>query len=296
MSRVLVTGGNGFLGRRVGLALLASGHSVRVFDRIAAAPDRQDPGQIEEVVGDITDAAAVARAAEGCDALIHLAGLLTVACRADPIASAAVNVLGGLHAFEAARQSGIDRIAYVSSAGVFGPEDGEVPRPVTHYGAHKLALEGIARAYHADHAMGATGFRPYIVYGPGEGSGISAGPSSACRAAVEGRPFRIGFTGTVGFVHVDDVARAFAEAIAQPRDRAGLYTLQGETARIDTFIAELDRQQPGAVITADGPPMPIAPQLGGDPWPGWLSALPVTPLAEGIARTLAELRAGPSTP
>ena len=72
MSRILVTGGCGFVGQPTVAALLAAGHEVRVFD----LKPREDalPGEVEIVAGDVTDGADVARAAEGCGGIVHLAG------------------------------------------------------------------------------------------------------------------------------------------------------------------------------------------------------------------------------
>ncbi|WP_163837351.1 NAD-dependent epimerase/dehydratase family protein, partial [Providencia stuartii] len=65
------------------------------------------------------------------------------------------------------------------------------PRPTTHYGTFKLACEGSARAYLADRGLASIGFRPFIVYGPGRETGLTAGPSLACRAAARGESYRI---------------------------------------------------------------------------------------------------------
>ena len=64
----------------------------------------------------------------------------------------AVDLLGGtLNVFEAARKLGHKHVLYMSSAGVYGPDQGHTPEPTTLYGAYKLAGEGAARAYLADH-------------------------------------------------------------------------------------------------------------------------------------------------
>ena len=83
-----------------------------------------------------------------------MAAILTPACQADPLRGAQINLLGTLNVFETARARGIGKVLYMSSAGVFGPDDGQHPRPTTLYGAWKLAGEGIARAYFADHGIG----------------------------------------------------------------------------------------------------------------------------------------------
>lgn len=191
---VLVTGGGGFLGAWIIRRLTARGIAVRVFDR------REDRGIVRTIAGDIADrldwrtgdvasASDVSRAAEGCDFAIHLAALLTPACAENPILGARVNLIGTLNVFEAAKTGGMRGVAYASSAGVFGPNDGAIPFPTTHYGAFKLACEGCGRAYWEDARLSSIGFRPAIVYGPGRETGLTAGPSIACREAAAGRSY-----------------------------------------------------------------------------------------------------------
>jgi len=274
--RILITGGAGFLGAWLGRRMRSRGWDVRVFDR-------DD--------GDVSDLAQVADAAEGCDAIAHLAALLTPACQADPVRGAHVNLIGTLAVFEAARRHGIRHIAYASSAGVFGPDDGETPFPMTLYGAFKLACEGCARAYFADHGIPSVGFRPLVVYGPGREVGSSAGPSIACARAARNEPYVIPFTGTTDMIFVDDVAAAFEAAVTREVNGAHVFNLRGEVATVEEIIATIARLQPGAQLSASGATLPIKPELTvHDPTP-ILGPLPHTSLAEGIARTLAHYRA-----
>lgn len=296
--KVLVTGGTGFIGRWVVEGLVAAGHAVRVFDARpnAAALDDAAPGlsgRVEIVTGDIADGS-VRDAARGCDGIVHLAGVMTVDAARDPVRAAEINLIGSLHTFEAARSTGIDRLVYVSTAGVFGPADPINPRPMTHYGAQKLAVEGAARACFADHGLPSTGFRPYIVYGPGQSSGIAAGPSIALGAAFRGEPATIAFSGRVGFVHVSDVAALMIAAVTRPMTGAEAYTLAGDTTEMERFVAALRAERPAARITIEGPPLRIPTDLATSVLPAPLDVLPVTDVAAGIRRTLAhyEARAG----
>ncbi|WP_171016008.1 SDR family oxidoreductase [Ramlibacter sp. 2FC] len=156
-----------------------------------------------------------------------------------------INLIGSLNLFEAARAQGLRQLVYASTAGVYGPDDARQPLPATHYGAFKLAVEGSARAYWRDHGLASVGFRPFVVYGPGRESGISAGPSIACRAAVRDEPYTIGYTGASGLIYVDDVATAFEQALLTPAQGASVYNLVGETATVDQVMAEIRRLVPG---------------------------------------------------
>lgn len=290
--KVLLTGGNGFLGAWVAQHLLGRGWAVRVFDR---STDRamldafagRKAAAVECVEGDVSDGTGLMQAAAGCQAIIHLAALLTPACQADPIRGATVNLIGTLNAFEAARQQGIRQVAYASSAAVFGPESGVVPCPVTQYGAFKLACEGSARAYWHDHGIASVGLRPLVVYGPGREVGSTAGFSLACRHAARREPYEIPFTGMTDAVFVDDVAVAFVAAATRPVTGAHVFNLRGEVVSVDQVIAALTALCPGTLLRAVGPPLPIAPELAPDDLEFMLGPLPRTPLRDGIARTLA---------
>ncbi|RQP05327.1 MAG: NAD(P)-dependent oxidoreductase [Paracoccus sp. BP8] len=286
--RILLTGGTGFIGLRVAAALAAQGIVPRLFDLEAAIRRTVLPEGCEAEAGDVTDADSLARAGEGCDGIVHLAGLMTVDCAADPARAVRVNVLGSAHVFELARRLRVP-VAWLSTAGVFGPDSATLPRPMTVYGVTKLAVEGLARVHAADHGLPSLGLRPYIVYGPGISSGIAAGPSIALAASVRREPAVIRFSGRVGFVHVDDVARLLAAAMLRPMQGATVLTMAGDTRGMADFTVELARQSGWDGIAIDGPPLRIPADLASDPVPDWLGAQPVTPIEEGIRRTLAEL-------
>jgi nucleoside-diphosphate-sugar epimerase len=294
--RVLVTGGSGFLAAWVIRRLLDRGLSVRAFDLRAGSPllEALAPGRAAAVQwssGDIAIAADVSRAMDGCDAVIHLAGILTPACAFNPLRGAQINLIGTLNVFEAARAASLKNVLYASSAGVFGPDDGAVPFPQTLYGAFKLACEGAARAFWHDHGVASIGFRPLVVYGAGRETGSSAGPSLACRAAARGEPYTIPFTGSTGLVYADDVAAAYESALfAAPRG-AHAFTLAGDIVAVTEVIERIGAIVPGARIEADGTPLPIATSFPADPLLAQLLPdLPHTPLEQGLRDTVAFYR------
>jgi len=293
--KVLVTGGGGFIGAWIARRLLADGHAVSVFDRSERRQLLQrvadSAADVEWRCGDIANAQDVASALQGCGGVVHLAGLLTPECRADPLLGMQVNLAGTIHVFEAARRAGIGRVVYSSSAGVYGPQDGNRPEPATLYGVYKLACEGVARAYWLEHRIASVGFRPYIVYGPGREGGASAGPSLACRAAARGEAFTIPYTGVTGMVYVEDVADAFVRALAAPPEGAHIFNLQGETASTERIVECIRAVAPGARVQAQGVPMPIAPVLAEDGLRELIPGLMETPLAQGIGKTVEAYRA-----
>lgn len=299
MSRVLVTGGTGFIGSWTTAALVAAGANVRLLDRaprpeVLAFVAPGLAGQVEIVKGDLTEPGMAEHAVAGCDAVVHLVGLMTLDCAADPLRAIEVNLAASQRLIRAAIGAGVRHFAYASTGGVYGPGDGRHPRPMTVYGTLKLALEGLARVAHADHGLCSTGLRPAIVYGAGESSGIAAGPSIALRAAAEGRPATIRFSGHIGFVHVRDVAHVLATAATGAASGAAVFDMGGVCAAVTDFVAEVQRQVPGAVLGIEGPALRMPEALQGGDSADWFAAQPVTGMAEGIAATLAHwrLRAG----
>ena len=286
--RVLVTGGQGFLGAWIVRRLHAGGHRVRVFDlgRNTELVERIAGTLPEWVTGDVADPAQVLDAARGCDAIIHLAGILTPACAANPKRGAEINLIGTINVFEAARALGISQVVYTSSAAAFGPEPGAPPFPVTHYGAFKLACEGCARAYWEEQKIASIGFRPYIVYGPGRETGLTAGPSLACKAAARGEDYTIGYTGESGLIYVDDVAAAYEAAVLGTITGAHVFNLEGVTISTADFAAEIQRQVQGAAIAVTGPNLPLPAKMLKDNLSEVLPGLPTTSVADGIAATV----------
>jgi len=167
--RVLVTGGSGFLGSYVAEQLAAQGHAVRALVRPRSDRKLLEslPG-IEFAPGAIEDAGSLTAAVDGCDGVIHVAGLVKAR---KPDEFFAVNARGTQHLLDAARKAGVRRFVYVSSLAAVGPspdgkpvaEDAE-PRPVTHYGRSKLAAEKAVLAAKDD--IPVTIIRPPMIYGP----------------------------------------------------------------------------------------------------------------------------------
>jgi UDP-glucose 4-epimerase len=295
--RVLVTGGLGFIGAWTARVLLEQGHSVRTFDvhgerALFDAITGERGAAVEHRTGDITDAAAVDAAVGGCEAVVHLAAVLIPTARKDPLLGARVNVLGTLHVFEAAKRAGVRGVAYASSAAVFGPHDGIHPEPRTHYGAYKLCNEGNARAYYDDAGIRSVGLRPSTAYGPGREIGVTADPTLAMRAAAEGRPYTIRFTGATGMDYVEDVATIFAWAATRTPDGAHAFSLQGQLARIDEVIAAIVEEVPDAQVSAAGPELMFAAQLDEEPLRAAFPELQRTALRDGTRATIAFYRRG----
>ena len=296
VKKVLITGGGGFLGAWILRLLHSQGILARIFElkddrrhieMIAAEAGRH----AEWVTGDVADTEAMIEAARDCDAIIHLAGLMTPACQANPLLGARVNVIGTLNAFEAAKTHGISHVTYTSSGGVFGLEDDQAPFPLTHYGAFKLANEGNARAYWEDAGISSFGFRPFVIYGPGRDAGLTAGISLACLAAARGEVYSVAFSGPIALVYVEDVARAYVEAMMQKTTGAKTANLSGHATTVEETVRIIHSVTGLADISISGEPIPSLSTARNE-WDSCGLKLPAEhSLAEGLAKTIAFSRA-----
>ena len=155
MSRVLVTGGGGFIGSNLVRALLERGDDVRVLDNFATGNRATSTGSTIEVVeGELRSYERVHNAVRGVEVVFHLGALGSVPRSVqDPLTSSAVNIEGTLNVLLAARDEGVRRVVYSSSSSVYGlaarpagDRDG-APDPLSPYGVAKLAAERYCVAF-----------------------------------------------------------------------------------------------------------------------------------------------------
>jgi farnesol dehydrogenase len=312
--RVLVTGGTGYLGRAIVRALISRGHAPVVFARSASTAGMGEG--IDAIEGDVRDRAALISAARGCEALCHTAALVSI-WRRDPSDFDAVNVGGLRHALDAAREAGVTRMVYTSSFLARPPAGESHPVSLNDYQRTKIAADVVAtRARDAGAPLVA--LYPGVIYGPGvltEGNLVGRLLSDFARGRLPGL---VGPERLWSFSWVDDVAATHVAALE--RGAAGSsYEVGGENAPVRRAFEiavtqgvgrRVPRRVPHRLATVVGGLEELRVRVrGGTPrvtrgavaifkydWPMDHAEATrdlghvVTPLATGIAKTLAELR------
>jgi UDP-glucose 4-epimerase len=287
--RILVTGGAGFIGSHVVDALRAAGHHPVVFDTRRV---RHDAAALR---GNVLDRRALASAAAGCDAVVHLAAAADVdAVQSDPTAAEEVNARGTLNVLEAARVAGVPRVIYASTIWVYSdvtadrPVDEATPlsAPAHLYTATKLAGELYCRSYQALYGVPCTILRFGIPYGP-RARPMAVIPAFVGRA-LDGEPLTINGAGDQRrpLVYVEDLAQGVVCALA-PCAAGRTYNLVGDVDVSVREIAETVRDLVGEVEIAQGPGRAgdfVGVVVSGARAARELGWRPTTPLREGVRR------------
>jgi nucleoside-diphosphate-sugar epimerase len=231
--RILITGGTGFVGSHTARTLLRSGHDVRLVVRDGSAARAQrvfaDPDAPTLVRGDVTDPRSIRAALDGCDAVVHCAGVTPMHPRgADGEALASVNVGGTRAVVGGASEIGLRAIVYVSSiTAIFHTDarkmtaDAPIARSRHPYGRSKAEAERYVRG------LQAAGHPVSIVY-PGGVLGPDDPGLSAAAMALRYRmtsPFRI-TSGGAQQIDVRDLAAIIA-ALATQTTGSGRYLTAG---------------------------------------------------------------------
>jgi UDP-glucose 4-epimerase len=236
--KALVTGGSGFVGSHVVDKLLDAGIETRIFDLQASA--YHPNGDVETVVGDITDAEALDRAVADCDVIFHLAAEADVGeVEANPDRAEHVNTRGTLQVLEAARRAGVSRVVYASTVWVYSDcperevdEETLIAAPAHIYTATKLAGELYCQSYAELYGIEWTILRFGIPYGP-RARGAAVVPAFV-EKALGGEPLTIAGSGRQSrrFVYVEDLAEGVVRGMA-PEAANRIYNLGGsETTTI----------------------------------------------------------------
>ena len=251
MSRVLVTGGAGFIGSHVADALLARGHSVAVLDDLSGGFRQNVPAAASFIEGSVTDAALVERiCAEG--AFHHVYHLAAYA--AEGLShfirrfNYTNNVIGSVNLINAAVNTGVSTFVFASSIAVYGTSaslpvtEETAPNPEDPYGIAKLAIEADLRACHEMFGLDFVVFRPHNVFGPRQNIAdrYRNVVGIFMNQILQDRSMTIFGDGsqTRAFSYVDDVAPIMAEAIDMPAARNQLFNVGADQPWSVAVLAE----------------------------------------------------------
>jgi CDP-paratose 2-epimerase len=273
--RILITGGAGFIGCNLAAASIEAGHQVTLFDNLSRRGSAANLEWLREkygsqafafILGDIRDYPAILRAAEGQEAIYHLAAQTAVTTSvADPRTDFEVNALGTFNVLEAARHAGHDPVfIYASTNKVYGgmedvravelatryelpdyPQGVGEDRPLdfhSPYGCSKGAADQYVRDYFRIYSLKSVVFRQSCIYGQRQmGVEDQGWVAWFVIAAITGKPITIYGDGKQvrDLLHVDDLVRAFQMATARIDVTKGqIYNLGGGPANTLSIWAE----------------------------------------------------------
>jgi UDP-glucose 4-epimerase len=267
-SRVLVTGGAGFVGANLVRLLIAGGRAVRILDDFRTGREEYLADlDVEVVRGEIGDTALVTELARDVDELVHLAAAGSVVDSVtDPVANFEANVRGTFSVLNAARAAGISRLVFSSTGGALignaepPVNERSLPRPISPYGAGKLAAEAYCHAFAKSYGMTTVALRFANVYGPYSGHKKGA-VTVFLRALHEGRPLQIFGDGNASrdFMYVDDICRGIELGLT--RDLAP-GTVAHLATGVETSVLQLADACRRVVGLPDHPIELLAPRPG----------------------------------
>ncbi|WP_371131013.1 NAD-dependent epimerase/dehydratase family protein [Arthrobacter sp. SDTb3-6] len=256
MTRVLVTGTSGLLGRAVARLLHERGYTVRTLQRSAV----HDPW--ESVQGSVADPDVAARAVAGADAVVHLAAKVSFTGQwADFVAT---NIVGTRQLLAAAQHAGVRDFVFVSSPSVAhfgssivgaGAGTADPSRARGFYARSKAAAEGLALAADSP-TFRVTAIRPHIVWGPGDTQLVER---VVARARAGRLPLLDGGRALIDTTYVDNAAEAIVRGLERMDHAHGqaLVVTNGEPRPVGELIA--------GICAAAGVPEPAVSV------PGWLA-------------------------
>ena len=288
MTRILVTGGAGYVGAVSVAALVQAGHAVMVLDDLTTGHAAAVPAGATLHRGSYTDEASVRslRVAGRIEAILHCAARSLVG---DSIRNPATyyrdNVAGGIALLEAARQTGVRRFVFSSTAAVYGtPDESPIPedaplRPINPYGETKRTLETALDWYGRAYGLRSVTLRYFNVAGATDDIGEDHDPEThlipnVLKAADGGPPLTVfgddyptpDGTCVRDYIHVSDLADAHLRALDA--------TAHGDTRTAQALVCNLGNGDGFSVrevldatarLTGSEVPHSIGPRREGDP-------------------------------
>lgn len=229
--RVLVTGAGGFIGSHLTEHLVDRGADVRAFVRYNS---RNDPGllrlipeerldRVHILMGDLRDADALRTAVRDVDVIFHLGSLIAIPYSyIHPRETVETNMLGALNVFEAARDSGVEKVVHTSTSEVYGtaryvPIDEDHPlQGQSPYSASKIGADKVAESFYRSFDVPIATIRPFNTYGPRQ-SARAVIPTIITQALVQEKVALGATHPTRDYTYVDDQVQAFLLVAESPK-------------------------------------------------------------------------------
>ena len=263
--KILVTGGAGYLGSVLSLALIEHGHDVRVLDNLMYGGRSLlsvfGHPRFELMIGDVRDSRIVERAVEHVDAVVHLAAIVgDPACARDPEAAGAINERGSLQLIRSAQNAGVNRFVFASTCSNYGrmndtsvlaSEEDEL-RPLSLYAETKVAVERALLGHRASTTAG-TVLRFATLFGVSPRMRFDLTVNQfVMEMLVHRRLVVYGERFWRPYVHVRDAAAAIIAVLNAPVDlvRSQVFNVghTDENYRKMDLVEMIDRRVPGAAI------------------------------------------------
>ena len=265
---MLVTGGRGFVGRAVVKLLRRKGYPVISLDRspLAGIPSGENRGEVCCDLGE-SDRLRELFERDRITYIIHLAAVLPTAAQRNPPLATQVNVQGSVNLLQLARAFRVRRFLFGSSLSIYGtyPADrivSEADRvnPEDLYGAAKLYVEQLGRAYHECRELDFVSLRIGRVVGPGANSVSSAWRSEIFELPKSENPAEIFIpyrtSETILIVHVDDLAEMFLALLSASRTEHAIYNAPCEAILVGDLKRFVESLNPKLTVRlGDGRPV-----------------------------------------
>lgn len=243
-SRILITGGTGFIGPHLARGLLSRGAEVRAVDKDADGRTRL-PDPVSFVQADLTDSGAVAEVlTEEIDAVFHLAAA-SDAADPDKRSQFEENTAATYTLLEEMDAVGVDQLVFTSSSAVYGeaprptPEDYAPLEPISAYAASKLACEGVISVYAHTHDIQAWVFRFANVVGAGQRGNVV--PDFVAKLLDDPSHLEILGDGRQekSYLHVEGCVDGMCDLVAAAEDEFNLFNLGSRTTTSVREIADI---------------------------------------------------------
>jgi UDP-glucose 4-epimerase len=258
--KALITGGAGFIGSHLAEALRRRGIRVVVLDNLSSGnlhnlDWRGSDDGLKFIKGDIRDEKNLAKVVSGCDWVFHQAAVSSVPYSvAMPLESNAHNLEGTLNLLVAARDAGVKRFLYASSAAIYGDDDtmlkheGLPPNPLSPYALQKYGSEKYLQLFHRLYGLETVALRYFNVFGPRQAfmSPYSGVIAKFCAGMLQGETPVIFGDGRQSrdFTFIGDVVAANLLAAEAPAERVAGKVFNIATEQSITLlqlVAELNR-------------------------------------------------------